>query len=793
MRPDSGTEATPSRSSSLQADSRSSLARDQVVRGIVVLCVLAAVPIVIPILSDEWRAVYGRHIVDLPFLAALLVAIRFRLRGVREETERRFWNLLTFGFACWLGVQLVNIVYRDLIDSQTIRQIVNNVPYLLFFGATAAALEIQPHVRSDRLTRRLRGLDRVGSFVFLFGLLLYFLVLPGILSRNSLAFWPSSLALFVALDTYIVLRLSNLRQSAADGEWRTIYSWLLVAAIVWGIGDAGMLLMFEGILTDPGWGSPFDLIWPLAFSAVVAATRPGDHQPERRQLAKPMRQPLGMGPLVVYAVAPPLFHVAVYRFGSPDLAVRPSRDLLVIGFATVLAALAFGYHRLLRIENRRLGAEEAKAKEKFVHQAFHDELTGLPNRNMFRDHLRLAIADSRRYERKCAVLFCDLDPFKVINDSLGHEAGDQALVSTSQRLESTVRELDTVARFGGDEFTIILHGIREALDAAWLAEKLLAAVSEPLLVKGKKHVLTTSLGIAVFPDDGGDEETLLKNADTAMYQAKLQGGNAYRLFTKTMNEAAEERLAIEQGLRAGLMDDHFVVVYQPIIELATGQPMGYEALLRWNHPERGCMAPGSFLDVAEQTGLIVPIGRRVLETACAWAVQMDSTAINAPSIAVNVSSRQLHDPGLAKDVKKILQRTGLAPSRLRLEITESMALTIDSSAVALAELRDLGIRIAIDDFGTGYTAVSLLTDFPMDMVKIDGSFVRGIEADAERETIVLTIVRMARALDLYVVAECVETDEELAVLQRSQCDAVQGFLFCGPMPPEELKAVMALQ
>ena len=540
MTPDPGKADTLSRSPSSQADSRSSLARDQVVRGITALCVLAALPIVIPVLSDEWRATYGRHIVGPPFLVMLLVGIRLRLRGVREEPERRFWNLLTVGFACWLGVLLINVVYENLIESQTIRQVVNNVPYLLFFGATAATLEIQPHVRSDRLTRRLRRLDRVGSFVFLFGLLLYFLVLPGLQSRDSLAFWASSLALWVAFDAYLLIRLSHLRRSAADHEWRSIYSWLLLAATMWSIGDVGLLLMFEGVLTDPGWGSPFDLIWPVAFSAVVVATRTREYQPKLRPIATPIRQPLGMGPLVVYALATPLLHVSLYRFGSPDPTLMAMRELLVLGFAALLAALTLGYHKLLQVENRRLSEEEARAKERFVYQAFHDQLTGLPNRNIFWDHLRLAIADSKRYERKCAVLFCDLDRFKVINDSLGHEAGDQALVTTSERLRGAVRQLDTVARFGGDEFAIILQGIREGIDAAWLAEKLLAAVSEPLIIKGEKHVLTTSLGIAVFPDDGEDEETLLKHADTAMYQAKLQGRNTYKLFTTTMNKVAEE-------------------------------------------------------------------------------------------------------------------------------------------------------------------------------------------------------------------------------------------------------------
>ena len=493
-----------------------------------------------------------------------------------------------------------------------------------------------------------------------------------------------------------------------------------------------------------------------------------------------------MGQLVTYAVLPPLLHLSLYRFGAPSADVRSARELLVLWLVAGLAAMTVAYQRLLQAENRRLTREEELAKEKLAHLAFHDELTGLPNREMFQDRLRLAIADAKRYRRRCAVLFSDLDRFKVINDSLGHEAGDEVLISIAERLRSSVRVLDTVARFGGDEFTIILYGIGGPLDAARATEKMLAALSEPLVVQGKKHVLTTSGGIAVFPDDGEDEAALLKHADTAMYQAKLQDGNSYRLFTEAMNDAAEERLAVEQGLRTASLDDNFLVFYQPVVGIATGEPVAYEALLRWNHPGRGVVAPLSFIDVAEQTGLIVPIGKWVLETACAWVAQMDSVFALRPSISVNMSMRQFQEPTVVRDVMAIVRRTGLDPRRLYLEITESIALDSESTAQVLAELREFGIRIAIDDFGTGFAALSRLRDLPVDVVKIDRSFVRGIEADSVGETIVRAIVTMARALDFYVIAEGVETEAEFSVVKALQCDAVQGFFLQAPMPPEEI-------
>jgi diguanylate cyclase (GGDEF)-like protein len=493
-----------------------------------------------------------------------------------------------------------------------------------------------------------------------------------------------------------------------------------------------------------------------------------------------------MGPLVLYASAPLLMHTLLYRFGVPDPEFGALREGVALIATVILTGMTLVYHRLVQQENRRLAAEELMAREQLAHRAFHDELTGLPNRNLFMDRLRMAIAEAVRTEQSCAVLFCDLDQFKVINDSLGHEAGDETLIYTARRLCSTVRERDTVARLGGDEFAVVLTGIGNPQDAAHLAKKMLEALGEPLCLAGKHHSLTASIGIAVYPDDGITAKALLKHADTAMYQSKIHGRNTFRLFTEAMNVAAEERLSIEQGLRAGLIAEQFSVFYQPIVSLDTGRAAGYEALVRWYDPQRGYITPASFIDVAEQTGLIVPIGQWVLETACAWAAEHPVIKGWPPTMSVNISARQLREPGVVDYVADVLARTGLEPACLQLEITESVALSMEASSGVLPGLRRLGVRIAIDDFGTGHSALSRLQEMPVDAVKIDRCFVQGIEENSVSEAIVTAIVSMADAMGITVVAEGVETASELAVIRQARCHAAQGYYYCEPLPAEAL-------
>ena len=765
------------------------MVRDPFIRVVFVLFGLVALPYVIPVMSEEWMRSYGALFVDLPFLALVIVAIRFHLHGISDPAERRFWSVLSFAPALWLGVGLLNFVFSGSTTWEVIDYLIDDLSYLFFYAAIAVALESCPHLPLERMNRRLRALNRIGAFVFLFGSLLYITVLPGLFDAD--AYWTSSLVLFVVIDAYIVLRLAGLLHSAKDPPWRSVYAWLLLASAMWLVSDLAVMLTWQKILPFVDSGTVWDLLWPLSFTAVVVAARTSAYQPSEGPRRAPMRERLSMGPLVVYAVAAPLLHLTAYRLGWADPDLRPFREVLVVLFASVFAGMALTYQALLRSENRRLAEEESRAQERLEHQAYHDDLTDLPNRSLFCDHLRLAMARAKRYHNRCAVLFFDLDQFKVVNDSLGHEAGDQILVAIADRLRARVREVDTVARFGGDEFSVLVQDIQEVLDAAKLAENLLASFSEPVVVAGREHVLTTSLGIALYPDDGEDEATLLKHADIAMYQAKRKGRNTYKLFTATMNEAAEDRLAVEQGLRDALSNDRFEVYYQPIIDLESRQPIGCEALLRWNHPTKGLIGPAGFIGVAEQTGLIVPTGEWVLEAACTWAQQLKSAQAQVLSIAVNLSPRQLQEPNFPTRVAEILAGTGLDPSRLQLEITESMAIETDSSVRVLGHLRNLGVRIAIDDLGTGFSGLSRLRDLPIDVVKIDRSFIRRIHADPVGEAIVRGVVGIARALDLYVVAEGVETEAQLAVVERMSCHAAQGFLLHRPLPPEELKGLLA--
>lgn len=764
------------------------LTNDPVVRLFVVLLAFSPLPLLLPILPDKVFTSYGQYLLGIPFHLGLLIVLGIRTRKQQDNAQRWFWILVFLGFAGWLLATFTGLFVGNFLEpSPLLYDASSKLSYLLFYIGLILALEVQPSTRQDSVPYKLRFLGWLGSLVLVFSLLTYFLAVPEIWLDGKEGLSHYSMALFVALDAYIIIRLWHLISLAVTPQWRTIYGWLFIAAMIWSGGDLLYYLVSEEVIAYPGWGAALELIWPFACTAVVIASRTSDvKQPEVIPVAAPY-YPLGMGPLAIYVVSPLLLHVTLYHFGEPEAVLRPSRDALVLISTALLAILALIYHRFLRVENYRLAVEEVQSRNKMEHLAFHDELTGLPNRNLFRDRLKMTIADATRYGSKCAVLFCDLDNFKVINDSLGHEAGDQMLIAAGQRMSGTVRTQDTVARLGGDEFAIIAQGLHRSLDAALLAEKLLSSLATPLEVGKKSHVLNGSIGIAVFPDDGEDEESLLKHADTAMYQAKLYGRNTYRLFTQAMNEAAQERLAIEQGLRTGILEEQFCLFYQPIIDLKSGQTVSYEALLRWNHPERGFIPPVNFIDVAEQTGLIVELGQWVLETACAWATQLECPENTASGISVNISLRQLRDPGFFEGVQQALEKTGLDPTRLLLEITESMAMAIEYTAEVLASLREIGVRIAIDDFGTGYATLTSLQELPVDVVKIDKSFIMGMETGSVSEAIVLAIVSMSRALDYYVIAEGVETEAELKLITKANCDAAQGFLICHPLPPEELE------
>jgi len=435
--------------------------------------------------------------------------------------------------------------------------------------------------------------------------------------------------------------------------------------------------------------------------------------------------------------------------------------------------------------------EKAKADRQIEHLATHDSLTGLPNREMFNQLLHFAIETARRYDRQFAVLFIDLDRFKIVNDSLGHDAGDALLVEIANRLRHTLRSSDVVARLGGDEFVVILEEAAESHDVERIARNLLSVLSEPLQLSGHECHTTASIGIAMYPSDGADVQTLTKNADMAMYLAKEDGKNGFRFFTKEIKSQSIERLTLESALRRALERDQFTLHYQPKVDMATGQITGVEALLRWTHPELGVLPPAQFIPLAEETGLIVAIGRWVLKEACAQNMAWQRRGLRPISMAVNLSPRQFLDEDLLQDIDEALAASGMSPVLLQLEVTESMVMRNVSRAVKVLDaIQSRGIRLAIDDFGTGYSSMSLMKQFPIDTIKIDRSFVRYLPDDSEDKAIAQAIISMGKALGMTVVAEGVETAEQEAFLRDHACDEMQGFLFSKPVPSQQLAELL---
>jgi diguanylate cyclase (GGDEF)-like protein/PAS domain S-box-containing protein len=428
---------------------------------------------------------------------------------------------------------------------------------------------------------------------------------------------------------------------------------------------------------------------------------------------------------------------------------------------------------------------------KLSHQAQHDSLTDLPNRLLFNDRLAQGMALAQRHAQKLAVMFLDVDRFKNVNDTLGHDVGDRLLVLMAQRLMSCVRSSDTVSRQGGDEFVVLLPDLTRGRDAGAAAAKILAVLSAPYCIDSHSVHVSASIGVVIFPDDGQNAETLLKNADFAMYHAKECGRGNFQFFREDMNVRALERQAVEDGLRRAIEDDELVMHYQPIVDLWSGAPSGVEALLRWRHPKRGLLMPAQFITIAEDCSLIVPIGRWVLREVCRQAVRWEALGLGSVRMAVNVSAVELRDKNFVANVRAVLADTGLAPHLLELELTETFLMQDSTStAMVLNALKALGVRLALDDFGTGYSSLSHLKGFPIDTLKIDRAFVQELNYNPDDASIVRAVITLGRSLKMRVVAEGVESAAQLASLQEVRCPEGQGYLFGRAVPGEELAAVL---
>ncbi|MEK6375025.1 MAG: EAL domain-containing protein [Acidobacteriota bacterium] len=435
--------------------------------------------------------------------------------------------------------------------------------------------------------------------------------------------------------------------------------------------------------------------------------------------------------------------------------------------------------------------ERKNAEQQIEYQAYHDALTGLANRRLFQEHLTLALALAARRQRNVAVLYLDLDHFKIVNDTLGHTMGDALLRLVGVRLKECVHDGDTVARVGGDEFTIVLQDLEKKEDAAVVAQKVLHAVAAPIELDGHRLYVTASVGITVFPDDGADAEELLKSADNAVYRAKAEGRNTYQMSTHELNLAMRERLTLESGLHQAIERNEFVLHYQPQIDVRSMKIVGMEALLRWNHPERGLLLPEEFIRVAEERGFIILIGDWVLREACWQARLFRDKGFPDFRVAVNLSARQFKDHSLVENVATALREAGLEPRCLELEITESVAMeNVELTFAVLTALRSTGVRIAIDDFGTGHSSLGYLKRFPIDALKIDRHFVEDLPDGFEDAAIVRAVVQLAHGLDLRVVAEGVETQQQLDFLQHHACREMQGYHFSYPVPAGEFERLL---
>jgi diguanylate cyclase (GGDEF)-like protein/PAS domain S-box-containing protein len=436
--------------------------------------------------------------------------------------------------------------------------------------------------------------------------------------------------------------------------------------------------------------------------------------------------------------------------------------------------------------------EREKIEQKITHLAYHDSLTGLPNRLLFVDRLKQAIALSRRIEIPFGVLFLDMDDFKLINDTLGHDQGDALLKAVSKRLAGAIRKEDTVSRLGGDEFILIAQNLKGEDAIITVAERVLDCFKTPFKLNSNDFYINASIGVALFPADGEDSETLIKNADIAMYRAKGNGKNQYSLCTDVMKSSIQEKLGLTNRLYGALERDELMLYYQPQVCCATGKIIGLEALLRWNNPELGFVPPSKFIPLAEQTGLIIPIGEWVLRTACKQAKAWQYKHGKPLRMAVNLSLYQMKNPDLASTIKSILDETGLDPKSLELEITESIAMNAEHGIIdGIKAFKELGVQISIDDFGTEYSSLNRLKEMPIDRIKIAMPFIQGILQSEKDEAITKAIIVLAKNLGLHTLAEGVEDINQVAFLNQSMCDEIQGFYYYHPLPSDEIEAILA--
>ncbi|HEX9637045.1 MAG TPA: GGDEF domain-containing protein [Acidobacteriota bacterium] len=525
------------------------LSTDPIVLAGLALMLLVATPYLVPILSPGALEAYGNEYSGFPLIGFGIFAMLYRLRWIQDPRERRFWNLWVLSLTAWLIQQAIQALTQA--DSSDVPiNLIEDLLLVCFYLFAVLAIEARPHhPRHPTENRQLASLRETAVVVFSFGLLIYFAVIPAHISQSFYQMLFPSFVIFIVLDAYLALRLGLILRQTMPLRWRLIYGWLLTTMILWLILDSLEMLLHARVLPWIAAGTRYDLLWLLPHLTLLLATRVREYmlfEPGYQSLGQSARltdrfEPkLWGGPLVLYAVLFPLLHFSLYALIPFDPAMRRAHDICILALLVVLGALIWAYQANLESQNRKLEAERLRNVALIEHQAFHDPLTGLPNRRLLTDRLRQAQSVARRSRRKVALLFLDLDHFKQVNDSLGHAVGDALLQAVGRRVELQIRAGDTLARLGGDEFLVMVHGFGDAASAILVAEKILEAIREPFVLDGNELRITTSLGISLYPDDGDDTETLLRNADSAMYEAKRRGRNNYTLFSATGERFAQE-------------------------------------------------------------------------------------------------------------------------------------------------------------------------------------------------------------------------------------------------------------
>jgi diguanylate cyclase (GGDEF)-like protein/PAS domain S-box-containing protein len=544
-----------------------------------------------------------------------------------------------------------------------------------------------------------------------------------------------------------------------------------LAAIVESSNDAIIVNDLNGIITN--WNSGAERIFGYRASEIIGCSISLLIPPDRLEEESKIMKLVKRGKLTD--------HFETVRWGKGD---KPIDVSVTISPVKNSEGKIIGASKIVRDITQR-----KESQERIQYLAHYDSLTGLPNRTLLADRMKIAIGNAARYSKRLALLFVDLDRFKLVNDSLGHEIGDKLLKVAAERMQSTIRHIDTISRLGGDEFIVLLSQIAAAEDAARVAEKLIAAVSEPYRIEEHELLLTASVGISIYPDSGTEANSLLRNADASMYSAKESGRNRYRFYSEDLTSRVTERLRLERDLRGAIERDEIFVVYQPQIELATRRVIGAEALMRWRHPGRGLVLPASFIPVAEDSGLILPLGEHILRESCVQARQWYDRYGFDVGVAVNISAVQFRQKDFTEVVLRVLADTGISPSCLELEVTESVVMQgVESAVEKMRILGAHGIKIAIDDFGTGYSSLSYLRQFHVDRLKIDQSFIHDLPDSTDAEAIIRAIVAMGRSLGLHVIAEGVETEVQAQFLQSIECDESQGYLYAKPMMARDFEA-----